>query len=148
VMDSVPKFKDFFGLYHQEYDFLERLKENRIWNKEVLSSQNYGEFMEWHLKELVRLRFLADEWPTGFKDFFVGLSGKELLLLSMDTTSLPLGTVMENLRDNPDKTMELPKSVEEKTKKIQAVTTHFEKWSGQDLLLDLYKLRSADRLAL
>ncbi len=148
VMDSVPKFKDFFGLYHQEYDFLERLKENRIWNKEVLSSQNYGEFMEWHLKELVRLRFLPDEWPTGFKDFFVGLSGKELLLLSMDTTSLPLGTVMENLRDNPDKTMELPKSVEEKTKKIQAVTTHFEEWSGQDLLLDLYKLRSADRLAL
>ena len=148
VMDSVPKFKEFFGLYHQEYDFLEHLKDGLIWNKEVLTSQNYGEFMEWHLKELVRLRFLPDEWPADFKDFLVGLSGKELLLLSMDNTSLPLGSILENLRDGPDKTMELPESVEDKIKKIQAVTTHFEKWSGQDLLLDLYRLRSADRLAL
>ncbi|MCM4162510.1 MULTISPECIES: metallophosphoesterase [unclassified Arenibacter] len=148
VMDSVPKYKEFFGLYHQEYTFLEHMKEGRIWNKEVLSSQNYGEFMEWHLKELVRLRFLPDEWPADFKDFLVGLSGKELLLLSMDNTSLPLHMVLKNLRDNPDKIKELSNSVKEKTRKIQAVTTHFEEWSGYDLLLDLYRLRSADRLAL
>ncbi|MEZ4968520.1 MAG: metallophosphoesterase [Flavobacteriaceae bacterium] len=148
VMDSVPKYREFFGLYHQEYDFLECLKENRIWNKEVLTSQNYGEFMEWHLKELVRLRFLPNEWPPDFKEFLVGLSGKELLLLSRNNTSLPLGAVLENLRDNPDKRRELPKSVKEKTKKRPTATSSFEEWSGQDLLLDLYRLRSADRLAL
>jgi len=148
VIDSVPRYIEFFELYRQEYGFLEDIGDAGIWNKDVLSSKNYVEFMDWHLKELVRLRFLPNEWPLEFKDFVVGLSGKELFLLSQTDTSITLKKVLQNYRENPEKVMADLNLAKGKTLKQQINFDGLDDWSGYDFLLDLYRLRSADDLAL
>lgn len=148
VIDTVPRYMEFFELYRQEYGFLEDIGDVGIWNKDVLSSKNYVEFMDWHLKELVRLRFLPNEWPLEFKDFVVGLSGKELLLLSQTDTSINLKEVWKNYRENPEKVMAALNLAKGKTLKQQINFDGLDDWSGYDFLLDLYRLRSADDLAL
>ncbi|WP_246474179.1 metallophosphoesterase family protein [Arenibacter arenosicollis] len=148
VMDTVSRYKEFFELYHQEFGFLELTKERSIWNKDILSSKNYMEFMEWHLKELVRLRFLPSEWPVEFKDFVVGLSGKELILLSQLNTSLTMDEVVQDYRENPEKVVDSLNLYKGKTWEQQINVNDLDDWSGYDLLMDLYRLRSADELAM
>lgn len=68
VLDDVPGFKSLFPIYKQEHEFLEKQGAVDIWNKEVLESDTYKEYMLWHLKELVRLRFIND-WPEPIKSY-------------------------------------------------------------------------------
>ncbi len=111
IVNDVPRFNELFTLYEAEYHELEKQQAADIWNKEVLQSKNYRELMLWHLRELVRLRYIND-WPDPIKGFLLNASGKQICenssLLSM---RVPL------------------------------------EWSGNDLLLDFYKLRNADVLA-
>ncbi len=79
VIDSVPRFKELFPLYEQEYTYLKRSKAKDIWNKAILSAKTYHEFTNWHLKELVRHRFLKNDWPIEFRDFLLNANGRELL---------------------------------------------------------------------
>ncbi|MFL9830597.1 metallophosphoesterase family protein [Flavobacterium sp. ARAG 55.4] len=79
VIDSVSGFKTLFPLYEQEYAYLQRNKNSEIWNKEILKSKNYQEFANWHLKELVRTRFLDKDWPVAFKNFMLKASVDDLL---------------------------------------------------------------------
>ena len=77
VIDSVPGFKTLFPLYEQEYAYLESGKDPEIWNREILESKNYHEFTNWHLKELVRMRFLKNDWPKAFKDFMLKATAQD-----------------------------------------------------------------------
>lgn len=77
VIDSVPGFKTLFPLYEQEYAYLESGKDTEIWNREILESKNYHEFTNWHLKELVRMRFLKNDWPKAFKDFMLKATAQD-----------------------------------------------------------------------
>ncbi len=77
-LDSVAGFNDLFPLYQQEYSYLESVQDKDIWNKDILNSQSYGDLINWHLKELVRLRFLKEDWPEDFKDFMLTSNGKSL----------------------------------------------------------------------
>ena len=77
IIDSVPGFNDLFPLYEVEYQYLQKTK-TTLWNKEILKSKTYKEFTQWHLKELVRLRFLPDDWPSEFKDFMLNSSGADI----------------------------------------------------------------------
>lgn len=121
VLDNVPHFDELFPLYEKEYEALQKSENAILWNKDILKTQSYHDFMLFHLKELIRLRMIPDDWPKDCIEKGRLLNGKDLLLLSQDSIS------------------EL---------KIKGVNINsFKKWNFEDLLLDLYKFQSADELA-
>lgn len=126
VLDSVTNFDNLFPLYEQEYKYLAETKSSLKWNKDILKAENYKNFTEWHLKELVRLRFLPKDWPVGFYEKTLDLTGRELLLMNTS---------------NKYKMDKLLKSENLSLK-------DFESWKGFDMVFDFYKLRGADELAL
>lgn len=90
-LDSVPDFNELFPLYEKEIAYLQKSGAREIWNKDVLSSKSYGDLMDWHLKELVRLRFFKSDWPEDFKDFMLTANGVSLQkyagINNIDTTA-------------------------------------------------------------
>lgn len=120
VLDTVPGFNVLFPLYEREYESLQKDKNRILWNKDILKSKSYHDFMLFHLKELVRLRMIPDDWPKDFVEKAQGLSGKDILLLIEDKNQL-------------------------REKGINA--EDFRQWNFEDLLLDVYKFQSADELA-
>lgn len=115
---NVPRFNELFPLYKQEFENLKSKNSKDIWNKDILKTKNYQDFTLFHLKELVRLRFIPSDWPKDFIEKASRLSGKNLLELSLGDS-----------------------------KKIEIKTNGFEKWNFEDALLNLYQLQSADELA-
>ncbi|WP_299552295.1 metallophosphoesterase [Seonamhaeicola sp.] len=127
VMDSVPGFNNLFPLYAKEYEYLQSVNDSKIWNKDVLKAQTYKEFTQWHLKELVRLRFLPNDWPPEFLGTFSQSTGRDLLLLD---TALDVDVLNKTLKDKG------------------LVLDDFGTWTGFDMIFDFYRLRSADELAI
>ncbi|WP_035658723.1 metallophosphoesterase family protein [Flavobacterium seoulense] len=82
IIDSVPGFKTLFPLYEQEYAYLKNSNDPKIWDKGILQAKNYQEFTNWHLKELVRSRFLEKDWPVEFKDYMLKTTAKDLMTLA------------------------------------------------------------------
>lgn len=120
VLNEVPRFDELFPLYEKEYKALQSDTGKIRWNKDILKTKSYHDFMLFHLKELVRLRMIPDDWPKDFIEKSKNLNGEDLLLLIQNKNQL-------------------------KEKKIVSET--FKKWPVDDLLLDLYKFQSADELA-
>jgi hypothetical protein len=120
VLNEVPDFNALFPLYEKEYEALQKDKNKVLWNKDILQSESYHDFMLFHLRELVRLRMIPDDWPDDFIAKSEKLDGEDLLLLIQDKNQL-------------------------KRKGINAEA--FKKWDFKDVLLDLYKFQSADELA-
>ncbi|MGQ1784641.1 metallophosphoesterase [Saccharicrinis sp. GN24d3] len=119
VLDSVPRFKELFPLYEKEHDYLNSIKAGNIWNKDILTVSTYHEFTSWHLRELVRLRFLKSDWPEDFKDFLLKSSGRDLLMYSKATLN-----------------------------ESEKILKEYDSWTGFDMIYDFYRLRSADKLAI
>ncbi len=126
-IDKVQRFDELFGLYRMEHDYLESIQSKDIWNDAILKTKSYREFTDYHLKELVRLRFLPDDWPDDFKNMFLDSSGYDVLLLANNS--------------NPEK-------VRTELKKHKLSSADFKKWKGIDMITAFYRLRSADRLAI
>ncbi|MEP3838616.1 MAG: metallophosphoesterase [Algibacter sp.] len=126
IINKAKNFNSLFPLYAQEYAYLSETDSSTKWNKDILTTENYKDFTKFHLKELVRLRFLPNDWPKAFADSFLDASGKDLLLKksNMSTVWLKERLLAKNL------TLEA-----------------FEMWTGFDMVNDFYKLRSADQLA-
>ncbi|MFS4473563.1 metallophosphoesterase family protein [Chryseobacterium sp. T20] len=120
VLNEVPRFNELFALYEKEYEVLQSNADKMLWNKDILKTKSYHDFMLFHLKELVRLRMIPDDWPKEFIEKTKDLNGEDLLLLIQNKNQL-------------------------NEKQINSET--FEKWSFDDLLLDIYKFQSADELA-
>lgn len=116
---DVPRFDELFPLYEKEFEKLKVINSKNIWNKDILKTKNYQDFTLFHLKELVRLRFIPSDWPKDFIEKASKLSGKDLLKLS-------LGNSKDFNKFN---------------------TKSFEKWKFEDALLNLYQFQSADKLA-
>lgn len=125
VVGSVSRFNSLFPFYHQEYTHLQNIKSPAIWNKEVLNAKDYKDFTEWHLKELVRLRFLPEDFPTAFLKSIQDLSGKDLLLLNKNNSEISAALKSNSL-----------------------TLQDFETWNGFDMIFDFYRLKNADELAL
>jgi 3',5'-cyclic AMP phosphodiesterase CpdA len=125
VVDAVTKFDNLFPFYEKEYAYLQNSENATIWNKDILKSANYKDFTEWHLKELVRLRFLPKDFPVEFLESIVKLSGKDLLLLNKNTSEIETQLLANNL-----------------------TVQDFESWTGYDMIFDYYRLRSVDELAI
>lgn len=119
VVDSVSRFNELFPLYKKEHAYLSSINANNIWSEEILDASTYREFTSWHLRELVRLRFLKSDWPEDFREFLLQSSGKDLLTYSKASV----------------------KDSEVNVKK-------YETWTGFDMIYDFYRLRSADKLAI
>jgi hypothetical protein len=125
VIGKVNKFNSLFPFYEEEYAHLQNSKSDHIWNKEILKAKDYKEFTTWHLKELVRLRFLPEDFPAEFLKSIVNLSGKDLL--------------------------EINKNASEIDKELQSnslAISDFESWTGFDMIFVFYRLKNADELAI
>jgi len=119
-LDSVPRFKELFPLYEREYAYLDSVKSPSTWNPDILATSSYHDYTAWHLKELVRLRFLKDDWPEDLREFFGNSTGKQMYDYVEAHSQNPESDSLLNIGD----------------------------WTGMDLIYDFYRLRSADKLAI
>ena len=145
TIDSVPQYDELFDLYKMEHQFLESQKSKDIWNIDILKTKNYHDFTDFHLKELVRLRFLSDDWPSNFKDFFLNVSGEDLLILANINVNQDFDFLLKN-KENKEWTESRIKT--EKILAKQNLKLEDFNWTGYDFLVDFYRFRSADELAL
>ncbi|WP_281636187.1 metallophosphoesterase family protein [Flavobacterium marginilacus] len=125
VVGSVPKFNSLFPFYEEEYAYLQNIKKPAIWNKDILKAKDYEDFTKWHLKELVRLRFLPEDFPTDFLASVLKLSGKDLLQINNNAAAFEKQLASNNL-----------------------TVKDFESWTGFDMIFDFYRLKNADELAI
>lgn len=125
VVGSVPKFNSLFPFYKEEYTHLQDIKSPNIWNKEILKAKDYEDFTRWHLKELVRLRFLPEDFPLEFLASILKLSGKDLLQINKNTSDIEKHLLSNHL-----------------------TIKDFESWTGFDMIFDFYRLKNADELAI
>ncbi|MFD2291132.1 metallophosphoesterase [Mariniflexile gromovii] len=126
VIDSATNFNSLFPLYEQEYAHLKAEKLTQVWNKDILSSKTYKILTQWHLKELLRLRFLPEDWPVAFSEIFLEASGKDLLLINSS----------DKVKINEQLTSE------------KLSLSQFETWTGFDMIYDFCRMHSADALAI
>lgn len=135
VLNNVPHFDDLFPLYKKEYEALSKKDDTIVWNKDILTAKSYHDFMLYHLKELVRLRMIPNEWPVDFIQKGKSLHGENLLIMSLFSSGDDLFKMMNDEKSK--------KQLEQKGIHTEA----FKQWNFEDLLLDLYKFQSADELA-
>ena len=125
VVGSVPKFDSLFPFYEEEHSHLLKIKSQKIWNRNILKSKDYESFTQWHLKELVRLRFLPEDFPVAFLASILKLSGKDLLQINKNNSDVEKQVLSNNL-----------------------TIDDFDSWTGFDMLFDFYRLKNADELAI
>ncbi|MBZ4034084.1 metallophosphoesterase [Flavobacterium sp. 17A] len=147
TIDNVPRYDELFDLYKMEYQFLESQNAKDIWNIDILKTKNYHDFTDFHLKELVRLRFLKDDWPSNFKDFILNISAKDLLVLANIKSDKDFDFILKNKEQFQKEWKEAEIKSEQILAKNKLKNKDFN-WIGNDLLIDFYRFRSADELAL
>lgn len=147
TIDKVKRYDELFDLYKMEYQFLESQKTKDIWNKAILETKNYHDFTDFHLKELVRLRFLSDDWPAGFKNFFLNLSGEEMLILSNIKSDKDFDFILKNKETFEKEWAEAGQKSSKILTESKLKKEDFN-FTGYDFLVDFYRFRSADELAL
>ena len=107
ILEKTPRFDELFEHYQEEYDYLESVQAEGIWNeellssksycrqratvvKELLSSKSYYELTDWHIRELTRLRFLPNDWPQEVQNMIFKMDGAQMLTLSQIETNVTL----------------------------------------------------------
>ncbi|NLP59108.1 metallophosphoesterase [Lutibacter sp. B1] len=147
TIDNVPHFNELFPLYEKEYAYLQQQKKP-LWNYDILKTNSYHDFTMFHLKELVRLRFLKDDWVSNFKDFMLNISGEELLLLPYLDSEIDFEALLDN-KDFYKNNWKLAKKEAELDLKETGFTLQdFKHWNGFDIIFDFYRVRNADVLAI
>ncbi|RTZ01757.1 metallophosphoesterase [Flavobacterium bomense] len=144
---EVPRFNELFDLYKIEYEFLKSQNTADLWNKDILETKNYLDFTDFHLKELVRLRFLPDDWPEEFKNFILEVSAEELLLLANIESTADYNTIINRKSNFKEAWKKAENKLKQQLKENQFNQSDF-KWSGLELITDFYRIRSADELAI
>jgi 3',5'-cyclic AMP phosphodiesterase CpdA len=147
TIDEVKGFDELFDLYKMEYQFLQSQNAKDIWNIDILKTKNYHDFTDLHLKELVRLRFLSDDWPSAFKDFILNVSANDLLVLANIQFDKDFDFILKNKSQFQKEWNEAELKSEQILAQNNLKKEDFN-WTGNDLLIDFYRFRSADELAL
>jgi predicted MPP superfamily phosphohydrolase len=62
TLKSVKDFDELFDLYQMEHAWLGGDLSPKNWSSEILRSEDYLSFTRFHLRELIRLRFLKSDW--------------------------------------------------------------------------------------
>lgn len=139
ALKNVSGFNELFPLYALEYEYLKNSNAEAVWDKSILDTKDYLEFTDWHLKELVRLHFLPDDWPEGFGDFLKEKTGLELLLMADSEGNFE--------RENFQQTQKVTKAAIKKIGIDAPAASRLSQWTGADLINDFYRIRSGDGLA-
>jgi hypothetical protein len=63
VLEEVNRMDEFFELYSMEHRWLTRTNPKAQWNEEILKSPDFLAYTRFHLRELIRLRFIKSDWP-------------------------------------------------------------------------------------
>jgi 3',5'-cyclic AMP phosphodiesterase CpdA len=127
-LTAVSRFTELFPMYQEEYRYLVENNEETIWNNDILGTETYREYVTWHLRELVRLRFIPDDWPSVLKEHLLKQSGKQLLVTATDSDGI---SQIQSLLAQQELTFQ-----------------DFESWTGLDMIFDFYRLHNGDELAL
>jgi len=77
AIKEVPRFDELFPLYKTEHDYLKK-SNLKTWNIDILNSKNYHDFTQYHLENLVDLRFLPNDWDPEFEAYVSGLTASDL----------------------------------------------------------------------
>jgi len=147
IIDNVPRFDELFGLYKMEYEYLKSQNAPILWNNEILNTKTYHEFTDFHLKELVRLRFLPEDWPADFSNFLSTISGEDLLVISNLKTNVNFDELLKNRTNFKEDWANAKKETKKQLKLHNLKLSSFQQWKGIDLIIDFYRIRSADKLA-
>lgn len=142
VLDKVKNYDEFFELYDREHDYLTQSKSPNIWNKEVLEAKDYLDFTNFHLQELVRLRFLPSDWPENLKSLLLENSGMDLLVLSHLKSEITTDALKTT-----EAWQTASKEAQEQLSSSNLSETDFTHWTGLDWITDFYRLRGGDELA-
>lgn len=146
TIDEVPNFNDLFPLYETEYVYLKQ-HNLPLWNLDILKTNSYHDFTMFHLNELVRLRFLKEDWVPSFKDFMLQLTGEDLLLVPYLNPELDLKTLLDK-KERYKTDWEFAKTKAELAlKETDFSLEDFKHWNGPDMIFDFYRVRNADTLA-
>ncbi|WP_019612738.1 metallophosphoesterase [Psychromonas ossibalaenae] len=163
IIEEVARFDELFEHYQEEHRHLTEIDDPGIWTKEVLESESYYQFTDWHLKELTRLRFLPDDWPLDMRLMLLNMDGEQMLIMSQIETDFTVCQLADVL-DKPLQGCELESNNGDlkqfikdwRAARIQAeqlaldnglLLSDFREWSGEELAVDFYRLRNADELA-
>lgn len=159
IIEDVLHFDTLFEHYEEEWNYLDSIDYDRIWDRSILESQNYSEFTDWHIKELSRLRFLPREWPEDVRAMLSGMTGTDMLIATQLQSSA-LFTDYINWLENGTTDIkkmtpnfvydwvEAQKKADLLAKESGFKLSDFEKWNGEDLSVDFYRLRNAGELAI
>ncbi|NBC03434.1 MAG: metallophosphoesterase, partial [Bacteroidetes bacterium] len=159
IMDDVPNFDTLFPHYREEWNYLDSIEYPSNWNPEILNAKTYSEFTNWHIRELSRLRFLPREWPEDVRALLSGMTGRDMLIATQLQSSPPL-TDYKNWLKKSDKEIEsmttgfshgwlqAQKKADSLAHEAGFNLKDFEKWNGEDLSVDFYRLRNAGELAI
>lgn len=161
IIDEAPGFDTFFSLYEQEWTYLDSIGYEGIWDLQILKTDNYYEYNDWHMRELSRLRFLPREWPEDIRLLLPLVSGRDLLTLSILETDMLYDEVMELIRQSSDESVDtiLSEYIPDAWQLADEVTDKLLEgielnggevssiWDGTDLSIDFYRLRNAGSLA-
>ena len=63
VLEEVNRMDEFFELYSMEHGWLTSTNPKALWNKDILKSPDFLAYTRFHLRELIRLRFIKSDWP-------------------------------------------------------------------------------------
>lgn len=157
ILDEVPGFDTFFTHYQSEWNQLNSIDFENIWDKDILTSKSYSEFAEWHIKELSRLRFLPNEWPDEIRVFLSRLSGRDMLILSQLESLYTLTDFIDSgisglqelksYSNHQNDWLIATKKAENITIEAGLTLNDFSEWNGSDLSTDFYRLRNAGKLS-
>ncbi|MAZ27064.1 MAG: metallophosphatase [Cytophagaceae bacterium] len=76
---NTKAFTEHFPLYEMEYEYLKNTAPEKLWNHEILNTEDYAAFTQFHLKELVRLRFIPQDWPEELSSFLAQANAQDIL---------------------------------------------------------------------
>ncbi|WP_202987607.1 metallophosphoesterase family protein [Cellvibrio polysaccharolyticus] len=151
VLDDVPRFSELFEHYRVEHQRLHQQQATTLWDRNVLAAKSYREFTQWHIRELVRHRFLPGEWTDEMQTLLFNLKGDELLQLSQ-LSPAPDWSAFDNQQWTDLKAGASWQAAAEKAARLLSQNPwsmdDFSQWSAFDLAVDFYKIRNAGDLAL
>jgi len=77
-LEEVNRMDEFFELYSMEHRWLTRTNPKALWNKDILKSPDFLAYTRFHLRELIRLRFINSDWPEDLGLLVNALDAKSL----------------------------------------------------------------------
>ncbi|MBU2887101.1 metallophosphoesterase [Gilvimarinus agarilyticus] len=147
-LQQVPRFNELFPHYQREHQYLLNNSPENAWNIDVLNAENYNDFTKKHLRELVRERFIPNEWPSTLVDILTQSTLHDLAILAqLDTTekTQDIVTDLATLKNKDSWRQATDQYLTELTKtEMDGLSNDV---TGFDLLVDLYMLRNGGDLA-